>query len=346
MVKKTSSFIKNGLENQVWTLTNKNGCSMQMTNYGARIISLIVPDKNGNLSDVIVGAKNPADYYDIRDYFGATVGRCCNRIEDGKFTLNGTPYQVEINQNGNCLHGGKTASFDRAIWQARAIGETLRFTLFSEDGASGFPGNMKVTADYTLTDENSVVFEVTATSDKDTLCNLTQHSFFNIGDDQTVLDQLLTIDADKITPVDERLLCHGDFLNVDNTPFDFRTPKRVGQDIFSNHPITSRSRGYDINFCINRKSERDLEHCATLFDQKSGRVLECWTTLPGLQIYTTNGDKVFETFEGKKPYVKHCAICLETQFFPNSPNCPNYPSVVLKKGEVFHHKTIYKFLVK
>lgn len=345
MITKTHTFIKNGKINEIYTFENKVGSSMQMMTYGARIISLSVPDKNGNFSDVIVGCKNPQDYYDQKDYFGATVGRYCNRIEFGKFTLNNKEYQLEINQKQHSLHGGNTSNFDRQIWKAEIKGDSLEFALFSPDGAGGYPGNMHVKAVYTLTDDNQVICEFIAKSDKDTVCNMTQHSFFNIGHDDTILEQELMINAEYITPCDQDLIPHGEFLKVDNTPFDFRYAKKIKTDVFTPYGVAKNDKGYDCNFCINRKSESDLEHCACLYDKKSGRRLDCYTTLPGLQIYTTNYAGAF-TFEGKKQYGLHSGICLETQFYPNSPNCPSYPSCVLKKDEEFRHKTIYKFSVK
>ena len=345
MIRKTGAFEKDGKINEVYTFTNKNGATMQMITYGARITSLCVPDKNGNFSDVIVGCKNLCDYYDQKDYFGATIGRYCNRIEKGKFTLNGRQYQLETNQNSHSLHGGKTANFDRQIWSAEIKGDSLVFSLFSPDGAGGYPGNMQVKAIYTLTDDNQVVCEFIAKSDKDTICNMTQHSFFNIGDDHDILEQELMINASYITPCDKELIPHGDFLAVKDTPFDFTSPKAIKTHIHTPYKTAKTERGYDCNFCIDRKTERELEHCATLFDKKSGRKLDCYTTLPGLQIYTTNYDGAF-TFEGKKKYGLHSAICLETQFYPNSPNCKEYPSTVLKRGEDFRHKTVYAFSVE
>ena len=345
MIKKTYSFTKNGKVNDVYTFTNKQGSSMQMLTYGARIISLCVSDKNGVFGDVIVGCKNPEDYYEQKDYFGATVGRYCNRIENAKFFLNGKEYNLEANQNGHSLHGGNTANFDRVVWNAEIVGDSLEFTHLSLDGAGGYPGNMQVKAIYTLTEDNQVICEFIAKSDKDTICNMTQHAFFNIGNDLDILEQELMINARSFTPCDDKLITHGEVQDITGTPFSFLPAKRLGKDMNSDERLIKRCNGFDFNYCIDRKTEKELEHCAYLYDQKSGRRLDCFTTLPGLQIYTTNSTNSF-TFEGKKPYGLHAGICLETQFYPNSPNCPTYPSATLKVGEEFRHKTIYKFSVK
>lgn len=342
MVQKTYSFTKNGNINDVYTLTNKNGAKAEILTYGARLISLFVPDRNDNLVDVIVGCATPEEYYDQKDYFGATVGRYCNRIGDAKFTLNGKEYVLEKNNGQNTLHGGNTANFDRAIWSASVQGESLVLTHFSPDGAGGYPGNMNVKTVYTLTQDNALEIEFFATCDKDTVCNLTNHAYFNLGA-QTVLDHQLMIDASKITPCGKDLIPHGDYLDITNTPYCFLPAKKIGQDIFSSEPMINRCGGYDFNYCLNRKTQKDLELCAYLYNEQNGIMLECLTTKTGLQIYTGNGTG---GFWGKRGYVKHCAICLETQFYPNTPNCPQYPSATLKVGQVYNHKTVYKFSVK
>ena len=343
MILKTYSFTKNGVVNDVYTLTNQAGVSMQVLNYGARIISLCVPDRRGNFLDVIVGPKTPEDFYDEPDYFGSTVGRYCNRIENGKFTLNGVEYQLDKNQYGHSLHGGNTANFDRAVWTAEIAGDSLKLTHFSPDGAGGYPGNLTVSVTYTLTDDNAVVIDYLATTDKDTVVNLTHHSFFCLSEERTVRDHILMINADKITPVDDTLVPHGEFRDIRQTAFSFYPPKPVCADMDSTEPMIVRSSGYDLNYCLNRSTLNELEHCAYLYDGKSGRKLDCYTTLPGLQIFATKG---LASFFRKNDYPEYPSVCLETQYFPNSPNCPNYPSATLKVGQEYKQKTVYKFSVE
>lgn len=342
MVEKIYTYTKDGKIVSVYNLTNKNGASMQMLDYGARIISLCVPDKNGAMHDVIVGFQKPEEYLGDVNYFGATVGRFCNRIENATFWLNGREYRLEKNDGENCLHGGKTAGFDKVVWDVEIKGDGICFSHFSPDGEGGFPGNFTATATYTLTDDNCVIVEFVATSDKDTVCNLTQHAYFNLGYGDTVLDHQLYIDADAITDCDEKLIPHGKLLDVRGTPLSFNPPKKIGQDINADHPLIKACGGYDFNYCTNKNLAETDTPCARLYSADSRIVMECFSTLPGLQLYTANGTG---GVRGKKNYKKHCAVCLETQFYPNSPNCPTYPSTVLGAGETYKHKTIYKFLV-
>lgn len=338
MITKTYSFEKDGKTISVYTLENKSGAKMQMLDYGARIISLCVHDKHGALHDVVVGYENPENYVGDGNYFGATVGRFCNRIENATFTLNGKDYFLERNDGQNCLHGGKNAGFDKAIWRAEIKGDSLTFTHFSPDGDGGFPGNFTVCATYRLTDDNRVEIEFVATCDKDTVCNLTQHAYFNLGYGDTVLDHTLFIDADKITACDKNLIPHGEFLDVKRTPYSFNPAKKIGKDIGENYGLIKECGGYDFNYCLNDVG--DKEPCAWLKAEDSGILLQCFTTLPGIQLYTANstGGTV-----GKRRYKNYCAVCLETQGFPNSPNCPTYPSTTLKAGEEYKSKTVYKF---
>lgn len=341
MIKKTYSFIKNGKTNDVYTLKNKNGCEVDILTYGARLIRLSLPDKNGKFSDCLVGCKRPEDYYGAPHYFGATIGRYGNRIGNSSFVLNGQTYHVEANEGKNSLHGGSTTNFDCQIWNAEIEKDSLILTHTSPDGAGGYPGNLDVRVRFTFTDENELVIEYKAVSDKDTLCNLTNHSYFNIGDKDTILDQELMINAKKITPVDKQLIPHGEYMDIDGTPYSFLPAKRLGKDMFSDAPLIKQCNGYDFNYCLDRVG-KGLEHFAYVYDKDTGRRMDCYTTLPGVQLYTAC---VTGGFQGKKDYVTHCALCLETQGFPNSPNCPEYPSCVLKAGETYHEITVYKFSV-
>jgi aldose 1-epimerase len=342
MIQKTYSFMKDGKINDVYTLSNKNGCEVDILTYGARLIRLSLPDKHGNFSDCLVGCKNPEDYYGAPNYFGATIGRYGNRIGNSSFQLNGTTYHVEANEGKHSLHGGNTANFDCQIWSATIDNDGLLLSHTSPDGAGGYPGKLDVTVRFSLTDQNELVIEYKAISDKDTLCNLTNHAYFNIGNKDTVLDQELMINARQMTPVDSELIPHGEIMDIDGTPYSFLPAKRLGEDMFSDAPMIKQCNGYDFNYCLDRVG-RGLERFAYVYDPDSGRRMDCYTTLPGVQLYTacsTGG------YKGKKDYVNHCALCLETQGYPNSPNCPEYPSTVLKAGETYHEITVYKFSVR
>ena len=342
MIQKTYSFIKEGKTNDVYTLTNKNGCEVDILTYGARLIRLSIPDRNGVFSDCLVGCKNPEDYYGAPHYFGATIGRYGNRIENSSFTINGNVYHVEANEGKHSLHGGFSANFDCQIWDAEIDGNSLILKHVSPDGAGGYPGTLCVCVRFTLTDDNALEIDYKAISDKDTLCNLTNHAYFNIGNKDTVLEQELMINAKQITPVDDKLIPHGDFMDIDGTPYSFLPAKRLGKDMFSSAPMIKGCNGYDFNYCLLRTG-KGLEHFAYVYDKETGRRMDCYTTLPGVQLYTAC---VTGGFKGKKDYVTHCALCLETQGFPNSPNCPAYPSTLLKAGEEYHETTVYKFSIQ
>ncbi len=339
MITKTYSFFKDGKQNDVYTLRNANGLEADILTYGARLIRLSVPDKKELFADVIVGCKTPEDYYGENPYFGATIGRYGNRIGGGKFTLNGAVYHIEQNEGNNTLHGGYSANFDRVVWDAAIDGERLVLTHISPDGAGGFPGQLTVNVAFSLNGDNELKIEYTAVSDKDTVCNLTNHSYFNLGNRPTVLDHVMMIKAKKITPVDGELIPHGEYEDIENTPYSFCPAKKLGQDMFSEAKLIAQCGGYDFNYCLDRIG-RGLEHFATVYDEETGRRMDCYTTLPGVQLYTACA---LESFEGKRHYEKYCAFCLETQGFPNSPNCPQYPSTVLKAGETYHEITVYRF---
>lgn len=342
MIAKTYSFIKDGKTNEVYTLSNANGYEADILTYGARITRIWAPDKNGQFDDLIVGCKRVEDYYDENPYFGATIGRYGNRIEGAKFTLNGREYPIEPNEKGNTLHGGYSSNFDRVIWQADIDGDKLVLSHISPDGAGGFPGELKVKVVFSLSDKNELKIEYFATTDKDTVCNLTNHSYFNIGGQDRVLGHELMIKSHRVTKIDKDLIPHGEYEEIDGTPYSFYPAKLLGKDMFSDAEMIKHCNGFDFNYCIDRDTEHGLELCATVYDPESGRKMDCYTTLPGVQLYTacsTGG------FKGKKDYVNHCALCLETQRYPNSPNCPKYPSTVLKAEETYHEITVYTFSV-
>lgn len=342
MIKKTYTFEKDGNINDVYTLSNANGAEVDVLTYGARLIRISMPDRKGKFGDCLVGCKKPEDYYGPNPYFGATIGRFGNRIGNSEFTLNGKVYKLEANDGKNCLHGGNTSNFDRVVWNAEIDGDRLVLTHFSPDGAGGFPGNMHVKVTMSLSDDNELLLDYQATTDKDTVCNLTNHSYFNIGGQDTVLGHELMINSRKMTDVDAELIPHGDYVDIDGTAYSFLPTKTIGKDIFSDASLIRQCNGYDFNYCLDRVG-KGLEHFASVYDPETGRKMDCYTTLPGVQLYSacsTGG------FKGKKNYVNHCAICLETQGYPNSPNVPEFPTTTLKAGETYHEITAYRFSAK
>ena len=344
MIKKTHTFEKNGQTVAIYTFTNAQDAQVEVCTYGARLHRIILPDRKGKFADVLVGCRRAENYLEPNPCFGATVGRYANRIGGGKFTLNGKEYALEQNNGNHTLHGGCTANFDQAVWDAEIDGERLILTHISPDGAGGFPGTLTVTLTISFSDENELLLDYQAVSDKDTLCNLTNHAYFNLGGQDTVLDHELMINSKKITAVDDELIPHGEYLDINGTPYSFLFPKTLGKDMFSDAPLIKACNGFDFNYCLDRIG-KGLEHFAYVYDKASGRRMDCYTTLPGVQLYTACSTGSF-TGKGKKQYGNHCALCLETQGYPNSPNCPEYPSTTLKAGELYHEITAYRFSVK
>ena len=344
MIKKTYSFEKNGKINDVYTLSNSRGAEVDVLTYGARLIRISMPDNKGKFGDCLVGFKRPEWYYEKNPYFGATIGRYGNRIGGASFPLNGTTYTLEDNENGNTLHGGTSASFDRVVWNAEIVNNRLVLSHSSPDGAGGFPGNLSVTLVVSLSEDNEITLDYEATTDKDTVCNLTNHSYFNIGAQPTVLDHILMLNANKITDADKRLIPNGEFIDIQDTPYSFMKPKKIGDDIFSDAPLIRQCNGYDFNYCIDRIG-KSLEHFGYLYAPDTGRKMDCYTTLPAVQLYTGNGLGKTEG-KSKKKYYNYGAVCLETQGYPDAPNHPNFPSTLLKAGEKYHEITSYRFSVK
>lgn len=329
---------------EFFTLYNSQGASAKVITYGATLAELRVPDKNGKLGDVVLGFDNLAGYLGPHPHFGGTIGRYGNRIAKGKFTLDGKEYQLAINNSPNSLHGGPTG-FDRRVWKGEPLerkdGAAVRFTYFSHDGEENFPGNLTVTVTYTLTNTNELKLEYTAETDKDTIVNLTNHSYFNLAGSGDILEYILYLNADKYTPVDSTLIPTGEIASVAGTPLDFRKPTAIGEHIAEIKDIG----GYDHNFVLNGKAGT-LRVAARVTDHSSGRQMEVWTTEPGVQFYSAIGLNGSITGKGGIAYPKYGAICLETQHFPDSPNRANFPSTVLKPGTKFHSETIYKFSAK
>ncbi len=327
----------------LYTLTNKNGLQVTISTYGGTVTSWIVPDKNGNKSSILLGYDSLSGYLAHPPYFGALIGRYGNRIANGKFKLDGKEYKLATNDGKNHLHGG-IKGFDKVVWTATTFSDTLpslALSYVSVDGEEGYPGNLKVTVLYSLTDNNELSLEYSAETDKATPVNLTNHSYFNLTGDHanTILDETLKIDADFYTPVDSTLIPTGEIKSVTGTPFDFRTPTKIGAR------IDSVKGGYDHNWVLNRKG-KDLQLVAVLADSATGRKLEVYTTEIGLQVYSGNFlDAKIQASHGV-PFLKHTALCMETQHFPDSPNEPKFPTTILKPGEKYHSVTKYKFSVQ
>jgi len=334
-----------GKEVYLFTLENKNGMIVKIINYGGIINSIMVPDNQGKIEDVVLGYKNLDDYVSKGNptYFGCLVGRFANRIAKGKFKLDGIEYKLATNNQPNHLHGG-LKGFDKVIWDAKeqsdSISSALELTYLSKDGEEGYPGNLKVKVVYTLTNDNELKLEYFAETDKATPINLTNHSYFNLSGDakRDILDHEIKIDADKYTPINETLIPTGELKEVKGTPFDFREFKKIGKD------LAATIIGYDHNFVLNSKGP-GMHKIVEVIENQSKRKMEVFTDQIGVQFYT--GNFLDGSLIGKegKPYNKHFGFCLETQHFPDSPNQPNFPSCILKPGEKYNYTTIYKFSV-
>lgn len=332
-----------------YTLTNKNGMKVEVINYGGIITSLTAPDKNGKYQDVVLGFTKPEDYFNGNQYFfGALIGRYGNRIANAKFTLEGQTYELDKNDGPNSLHGGKEG-FDTKIWAVEPVKEaqfpTLKLTYVSADGEEGFPGKLTTTVLYTLTDDNALEISYEATTDKATVVNLTQHSYFNLSGNftQSITDHELQLKAEKFLPVNSTIIPTGEEKSVKGTPFDFTVSKPIGKDINSDNEQIRLGQGYDHNWILEGKGLRTI---ATVYHPASGRVMEVMTDQPGVQFYSGNFlDGKYETKTGGK-YEKRNGFCLETQHYPDSPNQKAFPSTELKPGQKYQTKTIYKFSVK
>ncbi len=324
-----------------YTLTNANNVQVSIINYGGTITDIITPDKEGKSGNVVLGFDSLSGFTQKGNpFFGALIGRFGNRIANAKFTLNGQEYKLAANDNGNTLHGG-AKGYDKVVWTAaKQPGDsTLLLTYLSKDGEEGYPGNVNIQVTYTLTSNNEVKIDYTATTDKATPLNLTNHAYFNLsaGRDATILNHHLWINADSYTAVNDKLIPTGDLTPVKGNGMDFTTAKLIGRD------IAQIAGGYDHNWVLNKKGN-NLERIAELSDSVSGRKMEVWTTEPGIQFYSGNFlDGTLTNTRGGVKYVKHAGLCLETQHFPDSPNQPNFPNTILQPGETYKQTTIYKF---
>ena len=338
-----------GVKVSLFTLKNKSGLEISATNYGGRIVEIFAPDRRGEFADIALG-KDTLDAYangKTERFLGCVVGRYANRIADAKFVLNGVEYRLAANNGKNSLHGGVNA-FDKKPWRVLSADSShLRMALVSPDGDEGFPARVEVEMLYTLTDAGELVIEYTAVSGGDTHVNLTNHSFFNlhgagVGD---INDHIMTINADKFTPIDDGLIPEGAPVSVDGTPFDFRKPTVIGARVDGGDIQLKRAGGYDHNWVLNKTSEGALDFAAEVYEPVSGRVLTVYTTQPGMQFY---GGNFFagNICKGGKAYGRRCGLALETQHFPDTPNRPDFPPTLLRKGETYRHVCKYAFSVR
>jgi aldose 1-epimerase len=336
---------KDGKDVYLFTLTNENGLVAEFINYGGVIFRLYVPDKNGEMNDVVLGLDSVKDYFGPNPHFGALIGRFSNRIANAKFTLDGITYHLTVNSHGkNTIHGGKIG-FDKIVWNADTLmtkdGPSLQLTHLSPDGHEGFPGNLKVKVIYTLTNYNGLRIDYYAETDKPTVVNFTNHCYFNLAGEGkgNVLNHIITINADKFTSVDNEGIPTGEIKNVDGTPYDFRQPRSIGSE------MKLLPHGYDMNYVLNHPLN-ELGLAAKVYEPVSGRIMDVYTTQPGVQFFTANGLNGRYTGPSGRKYESSYGFCLETEHYPDSPNKPNFPSTVLKPGKDFHSITIFKFSVK
>ena len=338
-----------GKQVELFTLKNKNGLEMTVTNYGGRVVSLMVPDKSGKMEDVVLGYESIDGYLNAGEqYFGASIGRYGNRIARGSFSLDSVKYNLAVNNTPNSLHGG-VKGFSAKVWDAVKKGENeLELKLISPDMEEGFPGELKVTVNYRLTDANEFAITYRAETSKPTVLNLTNHSYFNLhgAGNGDILDHVLYLNADKYTPVDSTLIPTGKIESVTGTPFDFTTPVAIGARINDKNEQLTFGLGYDHNFVLNKIDDKVVSLAASVYDPQSGRFMEVFTNEPGIQFYCGNFLKGKEIGKQNKPYNFRSALCLETQHFPDSPNLPEFPTVVLRPGEIYNSTCIYKFSVK
>ncbi|MCU0456337.1 MAG: galactose mutarotase [Bacteroidales bacterium] len=339
--------VHKGKATSLHTLKNRNGLIAQVTNYGAIIVSILVPDRKGNFADVVQGYDTIKEYIDGNGpYMGAVCGRCANRIAKGKFFLQGSEYTLAVNNGPNHLHGG-IDGFSRVVWDVvKTSPSMVKMEYLSPDGEEGYPGKVKVSVTYTLTDENELKLEYHAITDKPTIVNLASHSYFNLAGEGSgiIYDQYLTLNGDFFTPTDETNVPTGEIRPVKGTPMDFTTPKKIGQDIDSDDVQIRYGAGYDHNWVLKHRTGT-LGLAAMAHDPSSGRVMEVLTTQPGVQLYTANWIDN-EKGKGGKKYQRRWAFCLETQHFADTINKPHFPSTILNPGEEYRHLCIYKFSTK
>jgi len=340
-------FLPTGETISLYTLRNEKGLETTISNYGGRVVTLKVPDRAGKFEDIVLGYDSLAPYTQPNPFFGTLVGRYANRIADGQFTLNGKKYTLAKNNGPNSLHGG-IKGFDKMAWTAEVVGakggQALQLRYVSKDGEEGYPGTLTTTVKYALGNDNTLSIEYEATTDADTVLNLTNHSYFNLAGhgNGRILEHQLMIDADKFTPVNANLIPTGELRSVEGTPFDFRKPTAIGARIDAQDEQMQFGKGYDHNFVLNRAGDGPTL-AARVTDPQSGRVMEVLTTQPGVQLYTSN--HIEGEIKGKRGAIYHfrSAYCFETQHFPDTPNQPAFPTAVLKPGQTYRQTTIFRF---
>jgi len=341
---------EDGIAVDLYTITNENGVTAKFTNYGAILVSFIVPDSNGNMTDIVLGYDELEKYFINGPNFGATIGRHANRIGGAAFELNGQNYVLDKNDGNNNLHGGFDG-YHKRVWNGKAFkndtGQVMEFSYHSPDGDQGFPGNLDVTVTYTLTADNQIIIDYFATTDKDTIVNLTNHSYFNLAghDSGTVLDQKVWIDADQFTIADKESIPTGEIEQVKGTPMDFTSLKPIGEDIESDYQQIVWGQGFDHNWVLKTKPG-NFGLVAKMIDDKSGIIMEVYTDMEGIQFYSGNFLDGTDIGKGGVSYIKRSGACFETQYYPNGVNRKNFPQPVLKVGEEYKFRTIYKFLQK
>lgn len=353
MKKKITSFGTGakGEKATLYTFTNKNGMSVSVTDYGANLVNILVPDRNGKLADVCLGYDNATGYSHNPDFVGAFIGRFANRIGGAEFKINGTSYKLDVNDGPNCLHSG-SFSYNKVLYEADVLEEedsiSVEFSRLSPDMEQGFPGNLDYTVTYTLTEDNELIIEYFAVSDKPTIINFTNHAYFNLAghDSGSVLDQIVQVNADAFIPTNDLLIPTGEIRDVTGTPLDFRTPKPLGRDINEDYLPLKQASGYDHCFVLKTNPE-EAEKVAELYDEKSGRLMEVFTDLPGIQIYAANFLNV-EKGKGKGgcAYKPRDGVCFETEFYPSAVNIPEFNYKPVEADEEFNSITVYKFTVR
>ncbi len=342
--------LPDGREAYLYTLENKSRIVVKISDCGATIVSILVPDKNGKMGDVTFGYDNVSGYVNGTQFFGATIGRYANRIARGTFTLDGEVYHLPINNGLNTLHGGP-AGFYKQLWTPEPMetkeGPAIKLTYVSKDGEEGYPGTLTATVTFTLKNDNSIEIHYTAKTTKPTVINMTNHSYFNLSGDPTrsILDEELMINANKYTPVDTTQIPTGKIANVANTPMDFRKLTAIGARINEDNEQLKIGHGYDLNWVLNNYNKK-IRKAAEVYDPASGRVLDIYTDQPGIQFYSGNFLDGSQTGKNGVVYKFRNALCLETQHFPDSPNEPKFPSATLLPGKTYSTTTIFKFLVK
>jgi aldose 1-epimerase len=350
LTKRAFGTLPSGEQISLYTFTNANGIEASITNFGGRVVKLLAPDRNGELDDVALGFDNLDGYLAKNPYFGALVGRCANRIAGAQFVLDGQTYKLAANDGSNSLHGGMKG-FDKVVWTPFETSldgvPALELRYLSPDGEDGYPGNLDVRVTYQLTDGNELRLEYFAKTDRKTVLNLTNHSYFDLSGQGkgNVLDHVVTIHADRFTPVDQNLIPTGELKSVEGTPFDFRQPTRVGERIDEKNEQLKLGIGYDHNFALNRTGD-GLMLAARVAEPTSGRVLEVFTTQPGVQFYTGNHLDGSIKGKGGVTYGFRTGFCLETQHFPDTPNHPEFPSAELARGQEYRASTLFRFAVE